>query len=397
MLRISRILAGGYLALALFVVVLTTLVGPLPLSNAPFPLQLGPEREPVEVRIAYGTEKREWLEEATRRFHANGPTIRGHPIKITLEGVGSREGVTDIVGGAMQPVVFSPASSIQVELLRYEWKTRNGTEIFPSGANAPTPLVYTPLVLVAWEERSQTLWPNGPAHLWHRLQEVLANDEGWGRFGHPEWGFAKFGHTSPETSNSGIQTLVLLTYAYHEKTSGLARQDILDQEFQQWLDGIENAVMEFGNSTGTFMDNMVNFGPGKYDFVAVYENLPIEKFNTAHDRWNQNLRIYYPPATIFSDHPYAILEAEWVSPEQRDAAAMFRDFLLSEETQQLALQSGFRPASRQVNVGDNIPQNPFMLYEEYGLRAEDIPPQVEIPPGEVLSELIDLWRRRGYD
>lgn len=397
MLRMSRILAGAYLALTLFVIALTALFGPLPLSNAPFPLQLGPSRPPVEVRIAYGTEKREWLEEATRRFLASGPTIRGHPIEITLEGVGSREGVNNIVGGESQPVVFSPASSIQVELLRYEWKTRNGTEILPGGANAPAPLVYTPLVLVGWEERAHTLWPNGPARLWHRLQEVLANDEGWGRSGHPEWGFARFGHTSPETSNSGIQTLVLLAYAYHEKTSGLTREDVLDQGFQQWLDGIEKAVMEFGNSTGTFMDNMVNFGPGKYDFVAVYENLPIEKFDTARDRWRQNLRVYYPPATIFSDHPYAILDAEWVSAEQRDAAAMFRDYLLSEQTQQLALQSGFRPASRQVSVSDDLPQNPFMMYEEYGLRAEDIPPQVEIPPGEVLTELIDLWRRKGYD
>jgi ABC-type Fe3+ transport system substrate-binding protein len=392
MLALSRIIGAGYLLLALVVVGMSALLGPLPFSAAPIPIFAGPPGAPVELSIAYGTEKEAWLEEAVRRFEETNPQVGRAPVTITLEGVGSREGVQEIVGGNRKPVVFSPASSIQVELLRSEWEARQGSSILHSDNNAPQPLVYTPLVVVAWEERAHELWPNGPEDLWHHLHEVLSNSEGWGAFGHPEWGVAKFGHTSPETSNSGIQTLVLLTYAYHNKTTGLTTQDVLDQAYQQWLDGIENSVLEFGNSTGTFMKNMINFGPGKYDFVVVYENLAIENVEAARGRWGQDLRVYYPPATIFSDHPYTILNAEWVSDEQREAARLFRDFLLSEEIQALAIEYGFRPASSRVSVSSS--DSPFVRYAEYNVRAEDLPPQIDIPDAEVLHGLLDLWRRR---
>ncbi len=379
------------------VVVITALVGPLPLSGAPFPLPLGPGCEPITVSMYYGTEKEDWLQEATQRFMKTNPKVGNCPVTdIQLEGIGSREVVEKVVKGEIQPDIVSPASSIQVELLRYEWETSHGTAIFRDD-HAPVPLVYTPLVVVAWQERARALWPNGPKDLWNNLQKVLTNDKGWDAFGHPEWGFAKFGHTSPETSNSGIQTLVLLAYGYHNKTSGLTKGDVLDSGFQEWLDGIEGSVWEFGDSTGTFMQNMVLKGPSTYDFVVVYENLAADNVEAAKGKWDQPLRVYYPPATIFSDHPYVILNADWVKDEEVEAAALFRDFLLSQEIQELALQYGFRPVSNDVSVTSSIPNNPFTLYEEYGIQADAIPPQVEIPSGDVLNELITLWRRKDYD
>lgn len=391
MLRLSQFLCGGYLAVAVLVTVLAMFIGPL--GSVPFPLPVGPPRDPIVVSIAYGTEKQEWLEEAKTRFEATNPRVHGRPVQIQLEGIGSREIVTRIVQDNYQPVVVSPASSIQIELLRDEWQTRNGTDIVLSGSDAPQPLVLTPLVVVAWEERARALWSNGPEDFWHELHDTLADPQGWATRGHPEWGFVKFGHTSPETSNSGIQTLVLLAYGYHGKSRDLTNQDILDSAFQQWVDEIERSVLEFGDSTGTFMTNIVRFGPGKYDFVVVYENLAIQDIETAEKRWGP-IRVYYPPENLFSDHPYAILNAAWVTPDQQEAAAHFRDFLLSQETQELALQYGFRPANTQV--GFDNPDIPFIKYASYGIQP-DIPSVVAVPPADVLNNLIDFWRRQGYD
>src|SRR5262245_5534187 len=128
----------------------------------------------------------------------------------------------------------------------------------------------TPLVLVAWEEWAKVLWPQGPTSFWHDLHDALAEPQGWvGRGGPATWGFVKFGHTSPLTSNGGAQTLVLLTYGFYNKTGTLTGDDILNPAFQQWLTEVERGVSEFGDSTGTFMTNMVRFGPSKYDLVAV--------------------------------------------------------------------------------------------------------------------------------
>ncbi len=391
MIRIAQVLSGAYLLLVVIVAAVTLLLGPILGGTAPMVGLLG--GEPVVIRIAYGTEKEEWLEAAVERFNAQDQRVSGRPIQIELEGIGSREMVTDIIDGELQPTVISPASMIQVELLRDEWQTRNNSRILYDGEDAPQPLVITPLVLVAWAERAQVLSFDDPAQLWGNLHDVLADDEGWAAFGQPEWGLAKFGQTNPETSNSGIQALVLMTYGFHGKTSGLTNQDILAPDFQQWLDDIQRSVVDFPGSTGTLMEEVVRFGPSQYDFVVVYENLAIENIETAAGRWGE-ISIYYPPANILSEHPYAILDAEWVTPEQREAAQVFREFLLSEETQQLALDFGFRPANTAIAL--NTANSPFTQYEGYGVQIE-IADSVEVPPASVLNELISLWRRQGYD
>lgn len=396
MTRIAQAISGGYLVLVLIVIAWTAWFGPLPGNmSPPFGGMLGTiaGRTPVTITMAYGTEKEEWLQAALERFQAEAPRVGGRPIEVEIQGIGSRDMVNRIIQGELQPTVISPASMIQVRLLEGEWQARNNTSILHSSGDAPQPLVVTPLVVVAWEERAQVLELDQPEQLWENIHDVLADPQGWGAFGQPEWGLAKFGQTNPETSNSGIQTLVLLAYGYHNKTDGLSNADILDADFQAWLDDVQEAVLEFPDSTGTLMEDVVRFGPSKYDFVVVYENLAIDNIETAQGRWG-TIRVYYPPDNILSDHPYAILNADWVTADQRAAAAVFRDFLLSDEIQELSLQYGFRPAS--PDVAFDSPDSPFTRFESYGVQT-NINRAVVIPPAEVLNELINLWGRKNYN
>lgn len=391
MQRLSQLLAGGYLLVAALVTAITFLNGPL--GPAPVAIPGGPSREPVVVTIVYSTEKEEWLEDAVERFNATNQRVRGRPIQIRLEGVGSRELVSRIIDGSSQPTVVSPASASQIELLRSAWQARNTSSLFLEGADAPQPLVITPLVLVMWQERAAALWPNGPSsNFWGELHNAIADPRGWAARGHPDWGVVKFGHTSPATSNSGLQTMVLLAYAYHNKAADLTVQDVLDPGFEQWLREIEGSMTQYGESTGTFMQDIVLYGPSRYDVVAVYENLALQNIAGAQQRWNQSLAIYYPPATLLSDHPYAILNAPWVAADQRAAAARFRDFLLAPPAQELALQYGFRPVNQQVSISSADPNNPFNRFKSNGAQI-DIQQQVALPPADVLNALTDMWRR----
>jgi len=396
MRRLSQLVAIGYILICLATLAGTAVYGPL--GYAPFPLPIGPARTPVIVTVWYGTEKEAWLTAAVERYQATAPTLNRRPIQIELKGLGSREMIDQIVqqqwGTGAPPTVISPASSLWVELLKSDWSTRTNTAIVADGPDAMAPLVLTPLVLVAWEERAKVLWPRGPTNVWHDLHDALVDPQGWvGRGGPGTWGFVKFGHTSPLTSNSGVQTLLLLAYGFYNKGSKLSGGDILNPQFQQWLTEIEQGVPEFGDSTGTFMTDMVRFGPSKYDVVAVYENLAIQDIAAAQGRWGQAIRIYYPPATLLSDHPFVTLQAPWTTPEQRAAAAQFRAFLLSRPIQELALQSGFRPADPSVAIVTNDPDNPFNKYKPFGVQV-DIGQQVEVPPTDVLNTLLDLWRRK---
>lgn len=395
MQKLARAIGLGFLAIWLLAVPLKLLV-PVPgaLGYAPVDLGLAPPVAPVEVVIWYGTEKQSWLEEAARRFEAEGPSVGGRPIVLRLVGLGSREMAERAARqewGDPRPTVVFPASSLWTADLR------------PILAGDPRPLALTPLVAVAWEERARLLWADQGGDFWGQLHAGIVGD-GWAAvaerrgFG-PEsaegrraaqWGFVKFGHTSPLRSNSGAQTLLLLAYAFHNKTAGLTTADVADPAFQAWLAEVGAATLEFSGGSGAFMTDLVRFGPSKYDVVMVYENLAIERIEAAQRQWGQ-LRVHYPPATSLGDHPYAILGAPLTTAAEREAAERFRDFLLARPGQELALQYGFRPVSPEVSIdGDG---SPFERYAGYGVRA-DIAQQVETPSAPVLAALLDMWALR---
>jgi hypothetical protein len=45
-----------------------------------------------------------------------------------------------------------------------------------------------------------------------------------------------------------------MAYSYHGKGSDLTPADVLDEGSQRWLEEMEAAVLDFGESTGTFHD-----------------------------------------------------------------------------------------------------------------------------------------------
>ncbi|MDX1524239.1 MAG: extracellular solute-binding protein, partial [Anaerolineae bacterium] len=211
---------------------------------------------------------------------------------------------------------------------------------------------------------------------------------GWATYGQPTWGFVKFGHTRPDTSNSGLLTILLITYDYFDKSSGLSEQDVLSDDYNRWLQGLAREV-EVGNSTGTFMEQLIAFGPSKFDMVAVYEATAIAQVGNAAGRYGA-LGIYYPPATVSSDHPFCVLAAPWVTAEKAEAAQKFVDFLLSRPVQEQALELGFRPADATISLtGGNTP---FDKLAQNGIQT-NLPPEVEVPPGNILLALIRAWER----
>jgi ABC-type Fe3+ transport system substrate-binding protein len=350
---------------------------------------------PIELAVLYSTEKEAWLEEAVANFNGRAD---GRPIRVNLEKMGSREIYLSVLDGSRQPDVISPASSLQIAILQNLSAGQWGTPVVsPTDPQKCRPVVTTPLVMVAWQERAKVLWGDDPnGHMWLRLHDASVDPKGWENYGHPEWGYIKFGHTDPLKSNSGFMTILLMSYNYLGKTSGLTSQDILaNADYQQWFKELEGTISEFGDSTGTYMQQIVTYGPSKYDLVAVYESTAIEQAENAVGRYGP-LQVYYPPATVLSDHPFCILNSEWVTPEKTLAAQAFTDYLLSQPVQQKALfEHGFRPVDPTIPLDQ--PGSPFSSGDplgDIGLEI-DLPPPVELPPGDVLNTLLDFWSRSG--
>jgi len=362
------------------------------IAYAPLRDWLLPPPDPIVVSVLYSTEKAEWLAEVAEQFEATHPRIDGHPVELALKKMGSREMYLAVLDGTEQPDILSPASKLQIAILQDLSTSKFGTPIV-SQADTETcrPVLLSPLVLVAWTERADVLWgshPNGT--LWLRLHDALIHPQGWKAYAHPEWGYIKFGHTNPLKSNSGFQTILLMTYNYFKKTDGRTGADILsDEGYQEWFLEFESTISKFGDSTGTYMEEIVAYGPSVYDIVSVYEATAIEQAENAVGRYGE-LQIYYPPATSLSDHPFCVLQAEWVTPDKARAAQLFLDYLTDKEAQELALQHGFRPVDPSIPLDQ--PGSPFQRYAANGLRI-DLPPEVETPPGNVLNTLLDFWGR----
>lgn len=347
-----------------------------------------PPGEVVEVLFEYSTEKRDWLEAALADFGRANPGI-----KVKLSGKGSLDSVNDILDGKSQPVLWSPADSSTVNLLASDWQTKNGKPLFPdSGDAAPQPLLLTPLVFAVWEDRAKVLRDTEGGQLtWKAIHKAVMAKGGWPAVGgKAEWGFVKLGHTDPTRSNSGLQALVLMALE-HFHTQKVTVEHVLDPRFQQFVKDIEGGVTKLEASTGTFMTDMLRFGPSKYDIALVYESLAVAQLENAQKRWD-NLHIYYPSATIWSDHPVAILDAPWVTPAQRAAAEKVVAFLRSKPVQGTALRFGFRPADPTVPIKTADGANPFTKMAQFGLTSE-LPAAVQPAEGPVVRNLLMMWSR----
>ncbi len=246
------------------------------------------------------------------------------------------------------------------------------------------------MVFVMWKPRYEAFVKEFGTVNFRTLGQAMKEPEGWGKIAHrPEWGLFKFGHTDPNKSNSGLQSLVLMAYEFAGKQRGLTVKDIAEERFQDWLRSFERGVTRHGSSlshsTGTLMEEMVLRGPSQYDCLVVYENLVIEYMQAAIQRWGDEAEFYvvYPDPNVWNEHPYYILDVPWSDDRQRKAAADFLKFLMSEPVQRRALEHGFRPGNTSVPV--NSPDSPLVRNQKYGLKL-NLPVMCEPPTAEVDHE-----------
>ncbi len=338
----------------------------------------------ITVRMAYGTEKKRWLQWAVGEF---SKTKDGGKIAIELIPMGSLEGARATIDGTEKIHVWSPASSAYRNVFVDEWQLKYG------GGNPiarEEALALTPMVFVFWKERYDAFATKYPEVNFDAIGEALHEPGGWGTIANkPEWGFFKFGHTNPNESNSGLLSLALMAQHYHHKTRPLELADIVDAGFQQWLRKIEGAVTGLSNSTGNMMRDMVLKGPASFDAIFVYENVAIDYLKNAEGRWG-SLQVVYPAINLWNDNPYYIIDAEWTSKDERKAAETFLEFLMSEPVQAQSLVHGFRPGNPAVPVKG--PDSPFTLYEKYGLQI-DLTSIAEPPKAEAINNLLTGWQR----
>ena len=340
----------------------------------------------VKVSIVYGSEKQAWLDPLIAQYNSEKhKTTDGSEIVVSATPLGSIESINGILDGSLQPVVWSPASSIYIPVANAEWRKNHNTDLV---AGTPKDLLLSPVVIAMWKPMAQALgWPAKQLG-WADIAKLATSDQGWAAYNHPEWGQFKFGHTHPDYSNSGIVSIIAEAYAGSGKQHGLSLDDLKSPDLQNFMANVESGVIHYGTSTGFFAERMFSRGPSYLSAAVMYENLVVNQESQRIGGQSQQVpvvAIYPSEGTFWANHPYIILNAPWVTDVQNAAAQDFQSFLLDKPQQEKALALGFRPSDPGIALSSP-------LDAQHGADINQPKTVLEIPSAQVIDGIRALWQ-----
>lgn len=299
----------------------------------------------VRISILTTNTKFEWLDAVTKDFAAAKKTVAGRPIQVEIlvEG-GPGDSETKILNGTLKPVLWSPGDLSGLEMVNQTLKDRNQAPLVSGNAKDKCPpIVSVPTGFAMTRPMAEALgWPDKPIG-WKQIIELASDPKGWAKYGHPEWGQFTFGHSHPEYSTTGFNLLASLAYAVAGKKADLTPADVKSQAVKDAFRILEQNTFIYGTSTTRLLNPMEQRGPSYLHAAMASETAVLYSF--AHKRTANFPLVFIFPAegTYWMDNPTCILETNWVSAGQAEAAKIYRDYLLSPASQDKAVDIGLRP------------------------------------------------------
>jgi Ca-activated chloride channel family protein len=329
----------------------------------------------IKVTFAYSPEKEALLKPLIASFNASEPDVDGKRVFVTGENVSSGDAQLRIARGTYKPAAWSPSSSMWGRLLNFEADQPYVADDNPS-------IVRTPLVVAMWEPMAQALGYPKRKLGFADILKLARSNQGWGAYGHPEYGQFKLVHTNPDFSTSGLSAVVAEYYAATGKKEGLQSADIAKARTQ--VKDIERSIVHYGDTTLFIADQMRKSGPGYASAVAMEEATLVD-FNQHRNGQPKLVAIYPAEGTFFSDNPYITLKAPWVDAQQTTAAASFGAYLADHVDGTTAARYGFRSADLKAK-----PQAP--LTAANGVDPTQPERVLGLPEPRVLAALKKAWR-----
>ena len=329
----------------------------------------------IEISVIYAPEEELYIKDAIFQFNKAGAYGRNavtgkdlargeRPIWVVGKS-GSSGTVAEGIRNALlapnntnveKPTIFSPSVRHWLALVNYQ----TGQRVFdvdaaPATANAP-------VVMAIWESRLKALQAkHGNDIGWRELTALFNSPNGWRDYGLTGRSAIYYGHTDPAVSSTALSTLMAEFYASARYNAGvndgskLTIDQINNAKVQDGVRQIERLIKHYSARTTEFKEYIAQ-GPDYLDFVALEENdLIFINMGKTQAKPPEKLVALYPKEGTFShDHPFAVPNAPWVTEEQRQAAKVFTDYVLSKPIQEKVLGAGFRPVNKEVPIAGPI-------------------------------------------
>ncbi len=358
----------------------------------------------VNISIIYAPESEQYMPQVMADFNTayregrhpvTGASLTGNDVRICITGEDGSSGtvmqgiVNAIIApnnqNVARPTIFEPSVSHWLALANYQ----SGRTLFDLNNIRATALA--PVVMAIWESRLEAIRQTvGYEDIgWEELLGVLNSPNGWCDYGIPNCRRAVYyGHTDPLVSSTALSTLIAEFYASADQAGydgRLTLQMVRDEDVQDGVRDIEELIRHYSARTTEFKEYIAQ-GPEYLDFVALEENdlIYINRGLTEYQPPEQLVALYPKEGTFWHEHPMGIVQADWTTQEQRQAAAIFIDYVLTEPVQRIIMEQGFRPANPDVALG-------FPFVEENGIDPNQPSRVLDVPSADVIAAVQQNW------
>ncbi|MEZ5320695.1 MAG: extracellular solute-binding protein [Microthrixaceae bacterium] len=358
----------------------------------------------TRIDMAVSSEKIDLLTDLAKTFNAANHKVDGHKVCVVPVSKASGGAMSALAKGwdtaadGPKPVVWSPASRAWGAVLNQRLTAKGDKAMAPDDAKN---FMLTPLVIAMPKPMAQALgYPQTPIGWADIARLATAADGGWAAHGHPEWGPFRLGKTNPNFSTSGLSALIAQTYAAANKQTDLTAEDLGNPAVADFSRRIESAVVHYGDITMTFLNNWFKADRRgtslTYASAVAVEEKSVIDYNSGNPDGVLSpgerprppkvplTAIYPSEGTLYSDSPFYILDADWVSPTERKGAALFADFVSTPDVQRRVLRYGFRPAIPQVAVGAPV-------VTKNGVDPDQPKSVLSVPSPAVTDGLLKFW------
>jgi Ca-activated chloride channel homolog len=332
----------------------------------------------LKVSFAYSPEKEQLLLPLIKEFNSEGREVGGKKVFVEGRNVASGDAESRIAKGTYKPTAWTPSSSLWGRLLNFEADRPLAPRDNPS-------IVRTPLVIAMWEPFAKALGYPKKQIGFDQLTDLAVSNQGFAKYGKPEFGRFKLVHTNPDFSTSGLSAVVAEYYAATGKKEGLTAAEVTGSKARARVKDIERSIVHYGDTTLFIADQMRREGPGYASAVAMEEATLLD-FNRRRGGQPKLVALYPPEGTFYSDNPFIVLDAPYNSASEREGAREFQKFLAGHLDAERAGRFGFRPAdlkekpAGRVNAANGVdPAKPTRV--------------LGLPEPRVLDSIRRTWRQ----
>ena len=243
--------------------------------------------------------------------------------------------------------------------------------------NAAQSIVRPVIGIVTYEEMARCLgWPEKELG-YADIMALRADPQGWASYpcARAEWGQRPLlAFTDPTTSSTGRSLhLALYSFAAGKLPEQLSREDVNDPSVVAYVKQFQGLIDHYLIGT-TVLNTKIHQGPRYGHFFIMPEDNLIHLYEGTERAFINGEKVTPPPisqrmvmvypkeGSMPRNNCACIVQADWVTEEQVEAAGRWIDFIREDEQQRPFIAAGFRPGT-DLSLSDPASK----ISSEYGL------------------------------